>query len=37
MGVYSLNVIAYGLGSLRKNTPLALLRALATDKYEALL
>ena len=35
MGVYSLNVIAYGLGSLRKNTPLALLLAVVTERYEA--
>ena len=35
MGVYSLNVIASGLGSLSKNTPLALLFALMTDRYEA--
>ena len=35
MGVYSSNVSASGLGSLRKNTPLDLLLALVTDKYEA--
>ena len=34
MGVYSLNVSASGLGSLRKNTPLALILALVTDIYE---
>ena len=33
--VYSLNVSASGLGSLRKNTPLYLLLALVTNRYEA--
>ena len=35
VGVYSLNVIESGLVSLRENTPLDLLLALVTDKYEA--
>ena len=35
MGVYSLNAIAYGLGSLRKNTPLDLLLAFVTERYDA--
>ena len=35
MGVYSLNVIVSGLGSLRKNTPLDLLLAFVTERYEA--
>ena len=35
MVVYSLNVIASSLGSLRKNIPLDLLLALVTDRYEA--
>ena len=36
LGVYQLNVSASGLGSMRKNTPLALLLALVTNRYEAL-
>ena len=35
MGVYSLMVIASVLGSLRKNTPLALLLDVVTERYEA--
>ena len=35
MGVYSLKVITSGLGSLRKNTPLALLLDFVTEIYEA--
>ena len=35
MGVYSLKVIASGLGSLRKNAPLTLLLAFVTDRYDA--
>ena len=35
MGVYSLNVIEYGLGSLKKNNPLALILAFVTERYGA--
>ena len=35
MGVYSLKISASGLGSLRENTPLALLLALVIDRYES--
>ena len=34
MGVYSLKVIASGLGSLSKNNPLDLLLAFVTDRYD---
>ena len=35
MGVYSLNVIASGLGSLKENIPLDLLLDFVTERYEA--